>query len=73
VLLPNDISAFRFADGGNLDVDPMVLAGEALRPFPCPAGPGEPPPTPGRSPLAASAWRAEVPDYTLDIIGFNQS
>jgi hypothetical protein len=38
VLLPNGISAFQFADGNNYDVDPMVLAGEALRPFPCPAG-----------------------------------
>ena len=39
MLLPNGISAFRFADGDNYDVDPMVLVGEALRPFPCPAGP----------------------------------
>jgi len=38
LLLPNGISAFRFADGNNYDVDPMVLAGEALRSFPCPAG-----------------------------------
>jgi hypothetical protein len=38
VLLPNGISAFRFADGDNYDVDPMVLAGEVLRPFPCPTG-----------------------------------
>jgi hypothetical protein len=41
VLLPNGISAFRFADGNNYDVEPMVLAGEAIRPFPCPAGSGE--------------------------------
>jgi Beta-lactamase len=39
VLLPNGISAFRFADGDDYDVNPMVRAGEALRPFPCPAGP----------------------------------
>jgi hypothetical protein len=38
VLLPNGISAFRFADGDDYDVNPMVLAGEALRPFSCPAG-----------------------------------
>jgi Beta-lactamase len=38
VLLPNGISAFRFADGDHYDVDSMVLAGEAIRPFPCPAG-----------------------------------
>jgi len=36
VLLPNGIPAFRFADGDNYDVEPMVRAGEALRPFPCP-------------------------------------
>jgi hypothetical protein len=36
VLLPNGISAFRFADGGHYDADTMVLAGEAIRPFPCP-------------------------------------
>jgi hypothetical protein len=34
VLLPNGISAFRFADGNHYDVDTMVLAGEALRPVP---------------------------------------
>ena len=39
VLLPNGISAFRCADGDNYDVEPMVLVGEALRPFPCPANP----------------------------------
>jgi hypothetical protein len=38
VLLPNGISTFRFADGGDYDVNPMVLAGETLRPFSCPAG-----------------------------------
>jgi hypothetical protein len=38
VLLPNRNSAFRFADGGHDDVDMMVLAGEAIRPFPCAAG-----------------------------------
>jgi hypothetical protein len=39
VLLPNGISAFRFADGDNFDLEAMVLAGEALRPCPCAAGP----------------------------------
>jgi hypothetical protein len=48
-LLPNGISAFRFADGGYYDVGTMVLAGEALRPFPCQAGFGEATPTPGAS------------------------
>jgi CubicO group peptidase (beta-lactamase class C family) len=46
VLLPNGISAFRFADGNNYDAESMVPAGEALRPF-CPSsavGPTSPPP-----------------------------
>ena len=44
VLLPNGISAFRFADGDHYDVNTMVLAGETIRPFPCPADSGEAPP-----------------------------
>jgi hypothetical protein len=63
VLLPNGISAFRFADGHHLDVDPMVLAGKAIRPFPCPAGSGEAPAV--RQPLTASAMRAELPGSTF--------
>ena len=42
VLLRNGISAFRFADGSHYAVDTMVLAGEALRPFPSPAWPAWP-------------------------------
>lgn len=64
VLLPNGISAFRFADGGNFDVDTMVLAGEALRPFPCPSGPGKVLPH-ERQPLSASEVRAELPGNTF--------
>ena len=63
VLLPNGISAFRFADGHNYDVDTMVLAGEALRPFPCPAGSTET--SPERQPLTASTLRTEVPGNTF--------
>lgn len=44
VLLPNGISAFRFADGGYSEVDAMVRTGEAIRPFPCRLGTGETPP-----------------------------
>ncbi|MGH8059892.1 MAG: hypothetical protein ACREOH_22085 [Candidatus Entotheonellia bacterium] len=44
VLQPNGITAFRFADGHTYDVDNMVLAAEAIRPFSCPAGPGNAPP-----------------------------
>ncbi len=64
VLLPNGISAFRFADGFNNDVDAMVLAGEAIRPFPCPAGSGEAPPR-ERQPLTASELRAELSGNTF--------
>jgi hypothetical protein len=65
VLLPNGISAFRFADGENWDLDAMVLAGEALRPF-CPAGSGaEPLPARQRQSLTASDLRAEFPDNTF--------
>ena len=38
VLLPNGITAFRFTDGHSRDMEAMVLAGEAIRAFPCPAG-----------------------------------
>ena len=62
VLLPNGISAFRFADGFNFDLEAMVLAGEAIRPFPCPAGSAAPP---VRQPLTASELRAELPGNTL--------
>jgi hypothetical protein len=64
VLLPNGLSAFRFADGHHYDVDTMVLAGEALRPFPCPEGSGEALP-PERQALSASDLRAELTAHTL--------
>jgi hypothetical protein len=38
VLLPNGITAFRLTDGHSRDMEGIVLAGEAIRPFPCPAG-----------------------------------
>jgi Beta-lactamase len=41
VLLPNGITAFRLADGDHFDVSTMVLAGEAIHPFPCPLTAGE--------------------------------
>jgi hypothetical protein len=64
VLLPNGVSAFRFADGFRVDLESMVLAGEAIRPFPCPAGSAETLP-PARPPLTASDLRAEVPGRTF--------
>ena len=64
VLLPNGVSAFRFADGFHLDLESLILAGEAVRPFPCPAGSTETLP-PAHPPLTASDLRAEVPGYTF--------
>jgi hypothetical protein len=64
VLLLNGISAFRFADGHHYDVDTMVLAGEVMRPFPCPSGVGEAPP-PACQPLTADDLRAELAGNTL--------
>jgi Beta-lactamase len=64
VLLPNGITAFRFADGGHFDVSAMVLAGEAIYPFPCPADAGEAPP-PEPQPLTAGELRAELAGHTF--------
>jgi hypothetical protein len=64
VLLPNGVSAFRFADGGNLDLESLILAGEAVRPFPCPSGSAETP-APAPPPLTAGDLRTEVPGNTF--------
>jgi hypothetical protein len=66
VLLPNGISAFRFADGFNFDVEAMVLAGETLRAL-CPAPPEEkvPPSLPGHKPLTANDLRAAFSGHTF--------
>jgi hypothetical protein len=64
MLLPNGISAFRFADGHHYDVDTMVLAGEAVRPFPCATG-SAPTPSAPRQPLTAEELRAELLGNTL--------
>jgi hypothetical protein len=64
VLLPNGVSAFRFADGFHFDLESMVLAGETIRPFPCPAGSAEMPP-PARPPLTASDLHTEMPGHTF--------
>jgi hypothetical protein len=67
VLLPNGVSAFRFADGDNYDVDSMILAGEMIRPF-CASGPGEGSPRPPQPvPLTASELRAELPGNTFEV------
>lgn len=73
MLLPNGISTFRFSDGGNLDVDSMVLAGEALRPLCSAAAPAPPAPPPltaaqiaadvvGRAYTAGPGWISYAPD-----------
>jgi hypothetical protein len=65
LLLPNGLAAFRVTDGGeDADVDTMVLAGETIRPFPCPAEFKETPPA-ARQPLTASELRTELAGYTL--------
>lgn len=65
-LLPNGVSAFRFADGKNFDLESMVLAGEAIRPF-CASGPAAGPSPPQRSPLTANELRAELPGNTFHV------
>jgi Beta-lactamase len=65
LLLPNGISAFRFADGHHYDVDTMILAGKAIRPFPCAAASEEVSPPPARQPLSASDLRAAFPGHTF--------
>jgi hypothetical protein len=66
VLLPNGVSAFRFADGNTYDIETMILAGEAVRPFctsaPAPAAPQ----TPG-APLSAAELRAELPGNSFGV------
>lgn len=63
MLLPNGVSAFRFADGHNYDVDTMVLAGAAVRPFPCSSGSREA--SHARQQLGGSEVRAELPGHTF--------
>jgi hypothetical protein len=61
VLLPNGVSAFRFADGNTQDLETMILAGEALRPF-CTSPPAAAPPLAVPSaPLSAAELQAQLP------------
>ena len=65
VLLPNGVSAFRFADGNTFDPETMILAGEAIRPF-CTSPPADAPPqTVQTSPLSAAELQAELPGNTF--------
>ena len=64
VLLPNRVSAFRFADAMSYDVEGMILAGEAVRPFCTSAGAAVM--APQRAPLTATELRAEIVGRTFD-------
>jgi Beta-lactamase len=64
VLLPNRVSAFRFADAMSYDVEGMILAGESVRPF-CAAAVGSAMPAP-RAPLTAAELRAEMVGHVFD-------
>jgi hypothetical protein len=68
VLLPNGISAFRFADRFHGELESMILAGEAVRPF-CPSSAaGATPPSsapPSAPPLTEDEARAALAGKTL--------
>ena len=68
VLLPNGVTAFRFTDAmpGSVNVEGMVLAGEALRPLCAPAAGAvtAPPPAPA-VPLTAAEVTGLLAGYTL--------
>jgi len=64
VLLPNRVSAFRFADAMSYDVEGVILAGEAVRPLCTPTGTAMM--TPNRTPLSATELRAEIVGRAFD-------
>lgn len=64
-LLPNGVSAFRFADGHAYDPETMMLAGEAIRPF-CESSPTAASPRKLQGePLSATELRMELPGHTF--------
>ena len=63
MLLPNGVSAFRFADAMSYDNESMVLAAEAIRPFCTPATSAVA--APPRTPLTAAEIRTEVTGHTF--------
>jgi CubicO group peptidase (beta-lactamase class C family) len=65
VLLPNFVSAFRFADGSIHDPETMILAGEAIRPFCTSAPSDELPKAVQNPPLTVTELRAELPGNTF--------
>jgi hypothetical protein len=65
MLLPNGVTAFRFADGDHYDIKPLVLAGETMRPF-CSAGSADPQASAHEAkPAGADELRAELPGSTF--------
>ncbi|HEV2054337.1 MAG TPA: serine hydrolase domain-containing protein [Methylomirabilota bacterium] len=68
-LLPNGVSAFRFSDGHNYDVDSMILAGEAIRPFCTSPPPGAAPKAIQQPPLTATELHGELPGNTFRVGG----
>ena len=69
VLLPHGVSAFRFADGNTHDLETMILAGEAIRPF-CTSTPAAVPPMAVPSaPLSAAKLQAQLPGNTFSTGG----
>ena len=62
-LLPNGVSAFRFADAMSYDNESLVRAGEAIRPFCNPAASAVS--APPRTPLTAAEVRAELTGNTF--------
>ena len=65
VLLPNGLSAFRFADGDTHDPETMILAGEAIRPLCASAPAAAPPDTLQNAPLGVTELGAELPGNTF--------
>jgi CubicO group peptidase (beta-lactamase class C family) len=65
VLLPNGVSAFRFADGHIYDPETMILAGEAIRPLCASASAAASPDKSQNVPLSATELRAELPCNTF--------
>ncbi len=65
VLLPNGVSAFRFADGHTYDPETMILAGEVIRPFCASAPAAAPPDKLHNAPLSVEELRAELPGNTF--------
>jgi hypothetical protein len=69
ILLPNGVSAFRFADGLNYGKEAMILAGEAVRPFCAPTSHITEMTAP-RAPLGANEVRTELSGNTF-LVGPN--